>query len=426
MKKIKFNQPKYVMPLLAFPFVLMMYYFGAKFFTPKKVEEVSELETVNNLNTKIPSAIVDEHKNKLNSFKEALSIKRNNSGIEGFDEEEVNSKLKNESDITKLDSIENEESNSLLSTQQRERDKLRKLTLSKINEAKKARGSSRVSNQRNSNNSKEERYKILKEKLRNRANLLAKNNKSRNSVTRNNNRGRTKLSKQAKEIDNFKKQMLFIDSMQNPQKYRLKREIKEKRIKDSIANSRQKAISKISKTNSVNSVFNTIKSNNDETFISAILDKGMKVLKGSRVRVRLLEDVYLDNRLFPKGQYLYGIVENFRQQRVLINISSIVVNDEIVPVNISLYDNDGMSGIYVPDALFQQFAQELAGSSADNLNVLGNNGQSGGDPGKNMLFQNLSSAVQNSSKALKNLVKTSKVRLKYNHKVYLVNNNTKQ
>ena len=70
------------------------------------------------------------------------------------------------------------------------------------------------------------------------------------------------------------------------------------------------------------------------------------------------EDVKL-----KKGTYLYGIVTGFGQQRVMATITSILVKDKFVKVNLSVFDNDGMEGFYVPESAFRDMMKD-AGAQA--------------------------------------------------------------
>mgnify|MGYP000305600445 CR=1 FL=1 len=84
--------------------------------------------------------------------------------------------------------------------------------------------------------------------------------------------------------------------------------------------------------------------------IQAIIDENIKAVDGSRVRLRLLDDVEIGECVIARGTYLYATVSGFSSGRVKGNISSILVNDELVKVSLSLYDTDGMEGLYVPTA----------------------------------------------------------------------------
>jgi exosome complex RNA-binding protein Csl4 len=57
----------------------------------------------------------------------------------------------------------------------------------------------------------------------------------------------------------------------------------------------------------------------------------MKTTKvfGSRIRFRLLEDIFVGNRKISKGSILYGQISGFSMQRVDLNIVSVFTKGEI-------------------------------------------------------------------------------------------------
>ena len=141
----------------------------------------------------------------------------------------------------------------------------------------------------------------------------------------------------------------------------------------------KKATEKVQTVEKVNSPnaerFNTVSAtkNVDAPLIKAIIDKTTKAHEGTRLRFKLLDDVTINKVLLKKGTYLYGLVTGFGQQRVRANITSILVGSKFIKVNLSVYDNDGMEGFYVPESAFRDLMKE-AGSQAMQQNMqFGNN-----------------------------------------------------
>ncbi len=88
-----------------------------------------------------------------------------------------------------------------------------------------------------------------------------------------------------------------------------------------------------------------------------------------------MEDVYVGNTQMPKGTTLYALISGFGLQRVNLNIVSVMLEGEIYPINLAIYDNDGMKGLYVPKSAFREMMREigsntnyLQGSSMQNGN----------------------------------------------------------
>jgi hypothetical protein len=60
--------------------------------------------------------------------------------------------------------------------------------------------------------------------------------------------------------------------------------------------------------------FNTLTGNDPEpNLIKAIIDEDVKAVDGSRVRLRLLDDIEINDIVVPKGTYIYALDERFRQ-----------------------------------------------------------------------------------------------------------------
>ena len=88
--------------------------------------------------------------------------------------------------------------------------------------------------------------------------------------------------------------------------------------------------------------FNTLCDNDKEAgLIKAIIDENIKAVDGSRVRLRLLDDIVINETVIHKGSYIYATMSGFGSQRVKGTVKSIMVDDDIVKVNLSLYDTDG-------------------------------------------------------------------------------------
>lgn len=174
------------------------------------------------------------------------------------------------------------------------------------------------------------------------------------------------------------------------------------------------------------SYFNTHAENEPESsLIKAIIDEDIKAVDGSRVRLRLLDDVEINDVFLPKGSYLYATMSGFGQQRVKGSVKSLMVNDDLVKVNLTIYDTDGMEGLYVPNSSFRETAKDIAGGALDNSMTLNNN-TSGMDNVTQWGWNAIQNAYNKTSSAISKAIKKNKVKLKYGTFVYLVNGREKQ
>ena len=186
-----------------------------------------------------------------------------------------------------------------------------------------------------------------------------------------------------------------------------------------------KASEVVKKVKTSSDYFNTlVKDAREPKLIQAIIDEDIKAVDGSRVRLRLLDDIEINESVVKRGTYLYATVSGFSSGRVKGTIGSILVDDELVKVSLSLYDTDGMEGLYVPNSQFRETSKDVAsgamsGSMSMNTGTYGNSLAQWG-------MQAVNNAYQKTSNAISKAIKKNKVKLKYGTFVYLVNGREKR
>lgn len=181
----------------------------------------------------------------------------------------------------------------------------------------------------------------------------------------------------------------------------------------------------VRKVKTTSDYFNTLaKDAREPKLIQAIIDEDIKAVEGSRVRLRLLDDIEINECVVKRGSYLYVTVNGFSSGRVKGDISSILVDDELVKVSLTLYDTDGMEGLYVPNSQFRETSKDVAsGAMSGNMNMsTGTYGNSLAQWG----MQAVNNAYQKTSNAISKAIKKNKVNLKYGTFVYLVNGQEKR
>ena len=176
----------------------------------------------------------------------------------------------------------------------------------------------------------------------------------------------------------------------------------------------------VKKVKTTSDYFNTLAQNEQEPkLIKAIIDENVKATDGSRVRLRLLDDVEINEHVVKRGSYLYATMSGFSSQRVNGNINSIMVDDELVKVNLSLYDTDGLEGLYVPSSQFRETSKDVAsGAVSGNMNM---NTSGTGSSFSQWGMQAVQNAYQKTSNAIGKAIKKNKVKLKYGTFVYIIN-----
>ena len=172
--------------------------------------------------------------------------------------------------------------------------------------------------------------------------------------------------------------------------------------------------------------FNTIADNDPQPkMIKAIIDEDITAVNGSRVRLRLLDDIQIGEVTMKKGAYLYATMTGFGSQRVKGSVQSILANDELVKVSLTLYDTDGLEGLYVPGSRFRETAKNV-GSGAMSGSMSFNQGGTSGDMLKQWGMNAMTNAYQKTTNAISNAVKQNKAKLKYGTQVYLINSKEKR
>ena len=124
--------------------------------------------------------------------------------------------------------------------------------------------------------------------------------------------------------------------------------------------------------------------------------------------------IYASQQL-KKGTYLYGTVVGFGQQRVMADITSILVKDKFLKIHLSVYDLDGMQGFYVPESAFRDMMKN-AGSAAMQSNISFDSGGGSGISAEALALQALQNVYQSTSSAVSQAIKKNRAKIKYNTK----------
>lgn len=214
----------------------------------------------------------------------------------------------------------------------------------------------------------------------------------------------------------FREQMSLIDSMgkANDPDYKAgqAREkamaLAEKELKN------HKKLS-VSKTSASAALFNTISAGNEDSFIRAIIDQDITGYAGSRLRIRLLDDMSAGKFLIKKGTYLYAQITGFNGQRVILSISSIFQENHILPVRLDVYDNDGLPGLYVPASAFREFSKALGSDASQGMTI-----QQQAENNNQLVMSMVQKMFQSTTTAVSKLIRSNKAKLKYNTQVYLI------
>ncbi len=112
---------------------------------------------------------------------------------------------------------------------------------------------------------------------------------------------------------------------------------------------------------------------NDETqsenAIEAVIHDTQQLVEGSTVKIRLMSDVYINGRLIPSGQFIYGTCA-INEERLIIAINSVRDDNSLFPVSLSAYDMDGLEGIYIPGAITRDVAKQSSDQAMQSMQFM--------------------------------------------------------
>ncbi|NCD68295.1 conjugative transposon protein TraM [Mucilaginibacter sp. R11] len=213
----------------------------------------------------------------------------------------------------------------------------------------------------------------------------------------------------------FKQQMAYMDSVSKMNDPAYKAEQQKKLAQEKAA--RQKAAEKIltvTKADAPDNDFNTVKPAVNDHFITAAIDENVTAYAGSRLRLRLLEDIKAGGNAVSKGTYVFARISGFSEQRVTLSISTILSDGKILPVKMEVYDLDGLPGLYVPSSAFREFTRDLGSNSVQGVTIDGNS------TGSQFIMSSVDKMFQSTSSAIASLIRKNKAKMKYNSYIYLI------
>lgn len=402
MKKLNLKQPKYILPLIVLPFVLMIGYFFNQFSNGMSKDK-SQLAKSKDISTDFGNISErSDIKGKADAYADFFDKKTDGrTMIDGFGDEQdsLQSFDDNLSDRQKryVDSL----------NYAREKEKLNNLSRQSRQQSYYNAMDGKQSRQR-----EDEQYERSMKMLK----MLNGDNDNPKKSGRSEGKNNEASDWKQQQMSLMREQMMLMDSIEKANNPELKEQAKAlDRMKkndkdvDFFLNSTLK-VTKASKS----ADFNSIYKQKESSFIKAVIDENIKGFLGSRIRIRLLEDVYVGNAKITKGTPLYALISGFSLQRVNLHIVSVMHQNEILPINLNIYDIDGMEGLYVPSSAFREMTRTMGQNIVQGQNL---------SSGSTDFFTNtISSVYQSTSKTIADLIRTNKAKIKYNSFVYLIDN----
>lgn len=150
--------------------------------------------------------------------------------------------------------------------------------------------------------------------------------------------------------------------------------------------------------------------------VKACIQETQTITGESGVRLRLLEPAQTPSRTIPQGTLLTAITK-FQGGRLQLNVASLELDGNIIPVDITIYDLDGQQGLHVPYSPEMNAFTEMAGNMGQTSGTSLMLTQSAGQQAAADLSRGV---VQGISGYFSKKVKTQKVTLKAGYQVFLV------
>ncbi len=102
--------------------------------------------------------------------------------------------------------------------------------------------------------------------------------------------------------------------------------------------------------------------------VEAVIDQNQTIVSGSTIKMRLSNDIYINDVLIGKGSFIYG-KSSIDGERLKIEIKSIKSGSSIYPVNLEVYDMDGLAGVYIPGSITRDAAKGSYENSLQSMNI---------------------------------------------------------
>ena len=154
--------------------------------------------------------------------------------------------------------------------------------------------------------------------------------------------------------------------------------------------------------------------------IKACVHDDQTITSGQSVRLRLLEAMRVGKYLLPRNTLITG-EGSIKGERLDIEILQVEHNGTIIPVELTVHDNDGQAGIFIPGSMEASAAKEMAANLGQNLGTsISITNQSAGDQ---LLSEVGRGAIQGVSQYISKKMREEKVHLKSGYTLMLYQNN---
>ncbi len=142
----------------------------------------------------------------------------------------------------------------------------------------------------------------------------------------------------------------------------------------------------------------------------AVVHNTQEIVAGSTVKMRLLNDIYVDGHLIEKDTFIFGTA-GINGERLTISVASVRSESSLYPVKLDAYDMDGLEGIYVPGAITRDAAKQSGDQAMQGMQFMTMDQSLGAQAG--------AAGIQAAKGLFSKKVKLVKVTVKAGYKVLL-------
>ena len=385
--KINFKQPKYILPLILLPFLCLFFFVYHSGFAKKKQEAKQEAGINGTVGDVSPDIKKKQLENKLDAYRNTYKDADAYSAVSALPEEKTTNPSYNNNYTDK-----------------------QKRMLDSINQVMKNRYSQRDRQSVSVSNSGRDR--AMAEALNN---LPGRQGQHHGQGT----------PPPKDPMATFREQMAYLDSMNKANDPALKAErLKKERLTKAEAERKNEPALAVHKAAGDNAGFNTVMPDQADDFIKVVIDENLTGYAGSRIRLRLLDDINVGRYLIKKDTYLFALISGFSGQRVTLTIKSVLYGGKILPVKLEVYDLDGLAGLYVPESAFRDFTKDLGNNTIQGVTI--DSGSGTGAATSRFVMSTADKMFKSTSSAIAGLIRKNKARIKYNSYLYLIDDEAQQ
>ncbi|MFR9496782.1 MAG: conjugative transposon protein TraM [Rikenellaceae bacterium] len=150
--------------------------------------------------------------------------------------------------------------------------------------------------------------------------------------------------------------------------------------------------------------------------ISAVIHSDQTITDGGAVKLRLTEPMMVGDKLLPRNSFVTG-EGKVQGERLNISVSHMVYQGTLIPVELTVVDSDGQSGIFIPNSMEINAVKEVAASLGSTMGTTINlNQQSAGDQ---ILTEVGKGAIQGASQYVSKKMQEVRVHLKAGYQIML-------